>query len=305
MRPHILDRVRVLDALLRTRSPSSAARELGVTQSAVSKALARLRVELQDPLLVRRGDQMILTPRAERLANPLGGTLSTLCRLLDGSAIDAHPRTVSIAMRDQFVVALAPALLRQLASVSPGTTLNIVPYERQRLVDDLAHGRVDLAVAVDPPNAPDLMGTLLYRETFVCLTPQRHPPTPEDYSSARHVATTSHAGYSGIDAALARKGYTRRIAAHVPYFAALIHVAETEGLYATLPRRVVEALKPRKLFAHALPIPIAGFRVAMVWHRRCEHDAGNRWLRNLLRQVAQSTEPLAVAGSSDDRRLRP
>jgi DNA-binding transcriptional LysR family regulator len=271
----------------------------------VSKALARLRAELNDALLVRRGDRMILTPRAERLANPLGGALSTLGKLLHDSGMEARPRTVSIAMRDQFVVALTPALMRELAAASPETTLNIVPYERDRLVDDLARGTVDLAVAVDPPNAPDLIGTLLYRERFVCLTPERQPPTPADYASAWHVATTSHIGYSGIDAALARKGCARRIAAHVPYFAALVHVAESQGLFATLPLRVVEALKPRKLFVHALPIAVPGFRVSMVWHRRCDQDAENRWLRGLLRRAAQSTEPVDVQVLPEDRRALP
>jgi DNA-binding transcriptional LysR family regulator len=185
-------------------------------------------------------------------------------------------------MRDQFVLALAPKLLRRLAQDSPGSVLKIVPYERERVADELARGSVDIAVAVDPPDAPGLMGTTLYRETFVCLTPDRRPPTLAQYLDARHVATTAHIGYSGIDAALARKGYQRRIAAYVPYFAALVHVAESEGLYATLPRRVVEAMAPRQAFVHALPIAIPGFRVSMVWHRRCEHDADSRWLRGVL-----------------------
>jgi DNA-binding transcriptional LysR family regulator len=191
-------------------------------------------------------------------------------------------------MRDQFVLTLAPRLLQRLAQGNPGSTLNIVAYERERVLDELARGAVDIAVAVDPPDAPGLIATTLYRETFVCLTPHRRPPTLAQYLNSRHVATTAHMGYSGIDAALARHGYQRRIAAYVPYFAALVHVAESEGLYATLPRRVVEAMTPRHAFVHALPIAIPGFRVSMVWHRRCEHDEGSRWLRGLLAAAAAS-----------------
>jgi DNA-binding transcriptional LysR family regulator len=287
MTHYSLDHIRVLEALLRTRSPSSAAHELGVTQSAVSKTLAQLRTRLADELLVRRGDRMILTPRAQRLANPLGASLNTLYKLLEEDSARPRPSVAAVSMRDQFVLALAPALLRRLTHDSPETTLNIVPYERERLADDLARGTVDVAVAVDPPDVPGLIAKTLYHETFVCLTPHRSPPTLAQYLDARHVATTSHTGYSGIDAALARKGYRRRITSHVPYFAALVHVAEAEGLYATLPRRVVEAMPPRNAFVHALPVAIPGFRVSMIWHRRCQHDLDNQWLRDLLVAAAK------------------
>ncbi len=294
MTDYTIDHLRVLEALLRTRSPTAAARELGVSQSAVSKSLAQLRATLGDELLIRHGDGMVLTPRAAQLANPLGATLRELRRLLQDNGLRSRPSTVNVSMRDQFALALGPALLRQLARERSGTALNILPYDRERLSDDLARGAMDVAVAVDPPDAVGLIGTTLYRESFVCLTPHSSPPTLEQYLSAPQVATTAHAGYSGIDAALARKGYARRIVAFVPYFAALVHLAETQGLYATLPRRVVEALRPQRAFLHPLPLVIPGFRVSMVWHRRCDRDPDNLWVRNLL--VASAKPP-------DSRRL--
>jgi DNA-binding transcriptional LysR family regulator len=227
-------------------------------------------------------------PRAQRLANPIGASLRDLRRLLEGNGSPARPSIVSVSMRDQFVLALGPSLVRRLAEQSPGTVLNVLPYDRERLADDLARGVGDVAVAVDPPGAPGLIGTTLYRETFVCLTPNRNPPTLAEYLGAWHVATTAHAGYSGIEATLSRKGYSRRVAAFVPYFAALVHVAEAEGLYATLPSRVVDAIKPRRAFVHPLPLAIPGFRVSMVWHRRCDRDADNRWLREMIVASAQS-----------------
>ncbi len=231
---------------------------------------------------------MILTPRAERLVNPLRISLAALRKVLETDAGMSHPSSVSIMMRDQFVVALAPAILRRLAQESAETTLNIVPYDRDRLRDDLVRGAIDAAVSVDPPATPGLMGTLLYQESFVCLTPHRDAPTLREYIAARHVATTSHSGYVGIDAALAKKGLARRIVAHVPYFAALIHVAEAHGLYATVPRRVVLAIPPKTLFVHPVPIAIPGFRVTLVWDRRCDQDATNRWLRGLIVDVART-----------------
>jgi len=281
-----LDRLQVLEVLLRTRSATETARAIGVTQSAVSKALAQLRAELGDELLVRRGDRMIPTPRAERLADPLSFSLATLRRLFEGELAPARPAAVSIAMRDQFVVVLGAALLRGVARAGAETAVNFTPYERDRLVEDFARG-VDLAVAVDPPDAPGLMTRLLYRETLVCVTPHEKPPSLSAYLAARHVATTAHSGYAGIDASLARKGLARRIAARVPYFAALLAIAQSEGLFATVPRRVVETLAPRGLFIHPVPIALAGFPVSMVWDRRSHGDGANQWMRRLVIEAAR------------------
>jgi DNA-binding transcriptional LysR family regulator len=139
-----LNHLLVLEALLRTRSPTAAARELTVTQSAVSKTLAALRQELGDPLLLRRGDGMVLTPRAERLAGPLAASLRSLRSLVTDSPSDTGPATIVIAMRDQFVVSLGAALLRAVTSGSPQTEIRFVSYDRERIGDELARGAVDV-----------------------------------------------------------------------------------------------------------------------------------------------------------------
>ena len=151
-----LDRLEVLESLLRTKSPTASARELGVTQSAVSKTLAILRDELADPLLLRRGDTMVLTPRAERLLAPLSSSLNALRSVLADTAEPSGPATATVALRDQFVVALGPAILRIVAKESPRTVVRFLAYERERVADDLARGSIDVAVAVDPPEAPGL-----------------------------------------------------------------------------------------------------------------------------------------------------
>jgi DNA-binding transcriptional LysR family regulator len=282
-----LDRLQVLDVLLRTRSPSLAARELGVTQSAVSKVLGQLRVQLHDQLLIRRGDAMVPTPRAERLATSLSAPLARLRKLMTGGGDAPSPAVVTIAMRDQFAIALGPEILRRLSVTNYSTELRVAQYERSRLADDLARGAIDVAIAVDPPAAPGLMSKLLYRESFVCLTPKKKPPTLEDYLSTRHIATTAHAGHEGVDAALARLGRQRDVVARVPYFAAAIQLAEALGLYVTVPRRVARAARARGLIAHPVPFPLSGFSALMVWDQRCADDADNRWVRTLITDVAR------------------
>jgi DNA-binding transcriptional LysR family regulator len=231
---------------------------------------------------MRRGDQMILTRRAQHLLNTLGETLSALERLLGDDDRPVSRTRAAIAMRDEFVLALAPALVTRLAAESPHTTLKILPYAHQNVIDDLARRTVDLAVAVDPPRSPLLMTTLLYKEAFVCMTADRAPLTLERYLNAGHVTTISHSGNAGVDAALAQSGYKRRIAAQVPHLAALLQAVESEGLCATLPLRVVVAMRPERSFIHTPPVAIPDRRVMLAWHRECDPDPDNRWLRDVL-----------------------
>ena len=281
-----LDRIRALEALLRTRSPSSAAVELGVTPRMASKTLQHLRSELNDQLLIRRGARMDLTSRAERLVSPLGATLGALDRLLEDEDRHSRPATAAIAMRDDFVVALAPGIVKRLAAERPHTTLKIAPYERDQLADDLARRTIDVAVTADAVANPDLITTLMYRESFVCVTSNATPLTLERYVSAKHVTTSPHDGRAGVDDALARNGYKRNIVAHVPHLAALLQAVE-QGLCATLPSRVVLALRPENLFVHSPPLAIRDLQVSLVWHRRCERDPDNRWLRGLVTSAAK------------------
>jgi DNA-binding transcriptional LysR family regulator len=282
MKAPSLDRIRALEALLRTRSPTSAAAELGVARSTATKTLGQLRTELNDQLLMRRGDQMVLTHRGQLLLNSLGDTLGALDRLLEDGDNPGSRTRAAIAMRDEFVLALAPALVTRLAAESPQTTLKILPYTHQHLVDDLAQRTIDVAVAVDPPRSPDLVTAVLYKEAFVCMTMERAPLTLERYLDMGHVTTTSHSGNAGVDAALGAKGYKRRIVSHVPHLAALLQAVESEGLCATLPLRVVLAMRPAKSFVHTPPVPIPDRRVLLAWHRERDADPDNRWLRDVL-----------------------
>jgi DNA-binding transcriptional LysR family regulator len=287
MKAPSVDRIRALEALLRTRSPTSAAAELRVARATAKRTLEEWRAELNDQLLMRRGNQLVLTRRAENLVGTLGETLGALDRLLEGDGAQAERANAAISMRDEFVLALAPALLKRLATDHPQTTLKILPYEHHTLLEELDRRSIDLAVAVDPPRSTELVTKLLYREPFVCVTADRTRLTAERYLSAAHVAMTSYGANAAVDAALARHGYKRRIAAYVPHLAALLQAVESEGLYATLPIRPLLAMRPAKLFVHPAPIPIQERRVLLAWHRKCERDPKNRWLRSLLTSVSQ------------------
>jgi DNA-binding transcriptional LysR family regulator len=285
-----LDRLEVLESLLRTKSPTASARELSVTQSAVSKTLAVLRDELGDPLLLRRGDTMVLTPRAERLRAPLSSSLNALRGIVSDTAEPSGPATATLALRDQFVVSLGPAILRIVAKESPRTVVRFLAYERERVMDDLARGAIDVAVAVDPPDGPGLRQAVLYRETFVCIAPQRKPLTLRGYLGAGHVTTTAHTGYSGVDQVLSERGHTRRIVASTTFFATAAQLADELGLVATLPSRVARAAPLRRAHVHAVPFALPPFSSRLIWDARAEVDPANRWLRDVLRRAASEAK---------------
>jgi DNA-binding transcriptional LysR family regulator len=232
---------------------------------------------------------MVLTPRAERLAGPLASSLRSLQGLLTDSPSEPGPAVVVIAMRDQFVVSLGAAILRTVASESSRTEVRFVSYDRDRIGDELARGAVDVAIAVDPPDRPGLRQATLYRERFVCVAPAGKRLTLRSYLAGSHVVATAHAGYAGIDAALAKLGHERRIVAYTTYFAAALHLADELGILATLPSRVADSLPLRKLAVYPLPVGLPGFTCRMVWDARVDADARNRWVRDAIRASAQHT----------------
>jgi DNA-binding transcriptional LysR family regulator len=280
------DRLEVLESLLRTKSPTASARELGVTQSAVSKTLAVLRGELADPLLLRRGDTMVLTPRAERLRAPLSSSLNALRSVVTDTAEPSGPATATLALRDQFVVSLGPTILRRVAKESPRTVVRFLAYERERVAEELARGAIDVAVAVDPPESPGLRQSVLYRETFVCIAPQRKPLTLNGYLGAGHLSTTAHTGYSGVDQVLSERGYARRIVASTSFFATAAQLADELGLIATLPSRVARAVRLRRSYVHPVPFAVPPFSSRLIWDARAEVDPANRWVRDVVRHAA-------------------
>jgi DNA-binding transcriptional LysR family regulator len=139
---------------------------------------------------------------------------------------------------------------------------------------------------VDPPEAPGLRQSVLYRETFVCVAPQRRPLTMRGYLDAGHVTTAAHAGYSGVDQVLSERGHARRVVASTSFFATAAQLADELGLIATLPSRVARAVRLRRSHVHRVPFAVPAFTSRLIWDARAEVDAANRWVRDVLRRAA-------------------
>ncbi|MCB9544808.1 MAG: LysR family transcriptional regulator [Myxococcales bacterium] len=279
-----------LDALLEARSVTAAARRLGLTQSAVSHALGRLRALLGDAVLVRTPAGMVPTPRAAALEAPLRRALLGLHHLVfepPGFDPGASTRTFRVATSDLFAVFLAPVVARSRAD-APGVDLDIVgsgadPFE------GLESGAVDVAIGVNAPGAERFLRLVLLRERFVCLVRTDHPEVGEaldldTFCRLPHaLISPSGRGGGAVDAALAQVGRSRRIALRIKFFLAAPFALARSDLILTAPSRLAQELAaalPLRIVEPPLALP--DFDLCLFFHERLRDDPGHRWLRGMV-----------------------
>ena len=166
-----------LDALLAERNVTRAAKRVGITQPAMSQALARLRELFDDALLVRKGRVMVLTPRAEAMLIPLSDALLSVERALQlGMGFDAatSTRIFRFALTDLGVTTVLPSVLRLVAEEAPGVRIQVEPLSGGGLSHKLSSGEVDLVIAVYLGSAGGLRSELLLEEEYVSLVRRGH-----------------------------------------------------------------------------------------------------------------------------------
>ncbi|NBD09448.1 LysR family transcriptional regulator [Corallococcus sp. Z5C101001] len=283
-----------LDALLREAHVTRAAARVGLTQSAMSHALAQLRALLGDALLIRGRGGMVLTPRAEQLAAPLRRGLAELQRALRNEP-PFEPATASrrftVATRDYFGSVLLPGALELLGREAPGVDLSVRHVESSTFPALLETGEVDLVVVTPPvESGPGLRQQKLFTEDFVCVVRKDHPAVRrtldlDTYLKLSHVLISPRGdGVGAVDVALAQRGLPpRRIALRVPYFLIAPLVVTRSDHVLTAPRRLIAAFSetyPLQVLAPPLPIP--PFDIIQVWHERFDGDPAHQWLRGLV-----------------------
>ena len=284
----------ILRALLQERHVTRAARQVGLSQSATSHALARLRELCGDPLLVRHGRGLELTPRAAQLMPGLERGLAELHGVVTREPAFDPKRTrrlFSLGMADYVQALLLQPLLRSLRVAAPEIDLNVVTFPN--LSELLESGTIDLAISVDVGIARGLSTQALFDDGFVCMVRKGHPEvrgklTLEGYLSLHHVmvAPTGTSG-SFVDTELERRGLARRVALRVSSFlVAPIVVAETDFI-ATTPELLARRMAKR--FAlHLVPPPlrIPRFGLRLAWHPRFDDDPAHRWLRAFVSRAS-------------------
>ena len=287
-----------LSALLETRSVSEAARRIRVTKSAVSHSLGALRALFEDPLLVRVGGRLVLTPRAESLREPLGGVLGGVSALLEGTEFDPSKarRRFSIAAPDFLATLILPSLLDRLRREAPNVELHVVPSMRRGNAWRLETGEIDLALGAVVDDAPGIRRAELCTETFACAVRKNHPEIQSTLSLEQYTRTPHLVISLGdddrptwIDEALAGVGRTRHVAVRVRYFMAAPLVVSRTDLLMTGPAMLIDyfsKLIPLTVFEP--PIRLPSYPEEMYWHERHDADPAHRWLRDMIVQVTAS-----------------
>ena len=283
-----------LEALLTERSVTRAAQRVGVTQSTMSYSLARLRELFDDPLLVRRAGELVLTPFARQIAGRLHAGLSELRKVLGArQRFDpaTTPRRFRIAVSDGFqTVALGP-LLERMQGAAPLADLVVRPLAEGSF-EALAHGHLDAVIASRNERPGAKVGVReLMTFGYACIVRRGHPLAGRrlgiaGYCQLPHALVADDDDPGLVDRLLTPLGRSRRVALRVPDFAGLGYVVASTDLVATIPepiaRRFAE-LMPITVLRPPLNLPT--MHICLYYHPRQGAEAGSRWLREQIVSV--------------------
>jgi DNA-binding transcriptional LysR family regulator len=283
----------VLQALLEERHVTRAAARLGLSQSATSHALSRLRELYSDPLLVRNGRKLSLSTRASQLLPQLSLGLAELSRAVTGEPpFDARTvrRRFNVASSDYAQVVLLPRLLERLSREAPFVEVNVNGAANSNEL--LESGEVDLVIA-PAPFSRSIQTRTLFSDEFVCMLKRRGALARgkwslKRYLDARHVvvAPTGTPG-SLVDTVLSQRGLSRQIAVHVPNFLVAPTIVAASDYVNTGPARLARLLVGMlPITLRPPPIALPSFELKLAWHPRLEHDPAQRWLRELIVELA-------------------
>ncbi|WP_312608981.1 LysR family transcriptional regulator [Agrobacterium pusense] len=287
-----------LDALLAEGSVTGAARRLGLSSSAMSRTLARLRAATGDPLLVRAGRGLVPTPRAiglrdrvHALAWEVRDVLSPQDDSLDLTTLD---RTFTIRANEGFVGLFAAPLVAAVIAAAPHARIRFAPKPAKE-AGPLRDGDIDLEIGVLGAFAPEVRTNLLFRDRFVGVVRAGHPLmsaplTPERYAAAQHIVVARKGSFAGpVDEALDALGFHREIVAVVPGFPDALRIARQSDLVALVPQSCLgDPTFAVGLASFALPVTTPEINVSVLWHPRMDADPGHRWLRDTVMAVCKA-----------------
>jgi DNA-binding transcriptional LysR family regulator len=294
------------DALMRERSVTRAAARMGLGQSAMSHALARLRTTFADELLIRSAAGMQPTPRALALIEPVRQALARIEAIMapppafDPATAD---RAFAIGLPDSTEVLLIPELMAHLRAVAPGVRLLLRSVDRVRILQDLDAGRVDLGIGLFEEGQTHHKRRLLHKDNYLCifnpaLIDVSSPISLDDYCRLPHVLTSLVESPHGVvDVALAKLGRSRVIALTSPRFTAVPFVVREAPVIATMHSRVALFFAGSMgLSVSPPPVDLPDIAISMMWHASSDADPANRWLRETIRtlrakQTARSAKP--------------
>ena len=282
-----------LDVLLAEGSVARAAQRLRLSPSAMSRALARLRETMGDPLLVRAGRGLVPTPRALELrerVNHLVQDAEAVLRPVETLDLKRLVRTFTLRTSEGFVESFGPDLILRVGAEAPGVQLRFVPKPDKDSAS-LRDGTVDLETGVvGKTTGPEVRAQALFHDRFIGAMRAGHPlgqgeMTPSRYAAGRHVLVARRRLDKGpIDEALQAFGLERKIVTIVGGFSTALALARASDLIATVPERHTGTLRAG-MQSFPLPIPVPEITISLLWHPRLDADPAHRWLRGCVRDA--------------------
>ncbi|TFI59748.1 LysR family transcriptional regulator [Sphingomonas parva] len=288
-----LNLLHTLDVLLSEGSVVSAARKLRLSPSAMSRALARLRIVTGDELLVRAGRGLVPTPRASEMREKvrlLVEDAQALLRPSSGLNLSALARAFTLRTSDGIIETFGPSLVRRVHEEAPGVELRFV-RKLDKNSRGLRDGTIDLETGVvDEAIGPEIRSRALFVDRYVGVVHADHPlsrapVTAVDYASWSHVVAWREGMNLGdIDRILGELSLSRTIMTTVDGFSAALALARGSDLIATVPEKHTRALRGG-MHTFSIPFPLREFTVSLLWHPRLDGDQGHRWLREVVRDA--------------------
>jgi len=282
-------------AVLEEMSISNAANRLGVTQSAVSHLLDKLRLALGDPLFVRAGRGIAATERALALHGPVQALLDGLKELTDDRVFDplVGQMDFTIAANDFQRDLIFPGLIPEISAEGVDVRFRFIPSGIPAL-DLLRQARCQLIVTPFPPEGPDIYQVRLFEDHLMCFydAAMRDPPrTKEEYGRAAYLEVRFEDDEAAAKTLYQTAGILRgppRIS--VPNFSALRAFLRGSEMITTQ-LSLMAQINLEGLASAPLPFDTAAVPMYMVWHKRDHRDATSRWLRGRIKAFVEQLLP--------------
>ena len=286
----------VFTAVMKRRSVTLAGEDLGMTQSAISNALRRLRLNFSDPLFVKAPKGMAPTPLAERLIGPLQDAVDRIQTALDdASEFDqaTSKRLFRIYMSDLGQMILMPRLIRVLEREAPGIRMQVVDHEPRVAQSLMVEGGVDVSIGTFDSFQAGFHSQRLFQKSYVVIGRKGHPElrnglAMKAFLRARHAVYHPPAGsHDDFDQVVSRifkeHGVDRHISVELAHGLGIVEVIAASELLMCVPRRLATSLAASDaLEVAALPFESPNIDVSQFWHHRFHADPGHRWIRSLI-----------------------
>jgi DNA-binding transcriptional LysR family regulator len=286
------------DSMIQYRSVTLAAEALGLSQPAMSAAVARLRRLFGDPLFVKTGAEMRATPRANELAMPVRRVMDIVkSEILQLSAFDpmVSTRTFTIITPDIGEINFLPSVLSRMTTSAPNANLRTLSMPRHATREALESGGADLAVGYFPDlHKAGFYQQRLFRNELVCIVRRDHPVfgkaiTLKAYLAASHAVVRPEGREHVFEQFLHGRDLQRRVVVEIAHFMSLLPILTTTDLVATVPRDLADVCArhaPIKILA--CPIKAPAIEVHQFWHQRFHKEPANVWLRGIIHDLFRS-----------------